>query len=200
MKLTELLKKIIKKWYVLGLFVLIFMGLGYVWSNYIYHPVYTAKTTMLVHPRKHTGESVDADIKLMPTYQGIMLGNAVLTYVKHDLAENSDYKVNVEQLSQQIHSYTDSNTLLIHVSADTPSAKTAVAVANTVVKQFKNHANDTMKIGKITQLMKAKKKNVTVSSRETKKFILTGGLLGLVIGLLIILFRIQFLSIRKSRG
>ncbi len=198
MKLETLIRKIIKQWYILVLAVVIFAGAGYLWSNHVYHPVYTAKTTMLVHPRKHTGASVEADIKLMPTYQGIMLGDSMLNHVKKDLAKHSKYKVSVEKLSQQIHSSTDSNTLLIHVTAGTTSAKSAVAIANTTVKQFKKHANDTVKIGKITQLVKAKKQNVTASARETKKFILTGGLFGLVLGLIIALFRIQFLSIKKS--
>lgn len=201
MSLKDFCYKLLKKWYIILLLVLIFSGAGFVWSKHVYQPVYSSNASILIHPRKHKESSVKADIALIPTYQGLMQDDKIISYTRKSLLKNDSFHGSTKMLNEQIHTLSNGNSLIIKITADSKtSAKASVIMANTMAQEFKKHANGIIKIGKISQVSKAKVSKTSVTPRQTKKFVLLGALIGFIGGLLLVsLFSLKkFTNSNKS--
>lgn len=175
-----------KKLYLIIILAIIGGGAGFAWSRINYHPVYTASTSFIVFHKN--SKKIESDLKAIPTYESILTNRSTLRAVQKKMNKVSGYNGSVSTLSSDITTITSPNSLIIKVSADAPSAKLAVAMANNSVTVFKKRINHVINAGTVRQLAKADAKDVTKTPTNSKKQLLMGVMIGFALGILLVLF------------
>jgi capsular polysaccharide biosynthesis protein len=182
----ELIHIFWKKLYLIIILTVIGGTAGFAWSRISYHPVYTASTSFIVFHKN--SKKIESDLKAIPTYESILTNRSTLRSVQKKMNKVSGYKGSVSTLSSGITTVTSPNSLIIKVSADAPSAKIAVAMANNSVTVFKTRINHVINAGTVRQLAKADTSNVTKTPTNSKKQLLMGAMIGFAVGILLVLF------------
>ncbi|MFC6170172.1 YveK family protein [Loigolactobacillus jiayinensis] len=187
--LKQLLKTILKFWYIPVVLALVVGFLSQHYAASQYQPAYTAKTTVLVKAKKenpnHLQQQVDGELSLMGTYRDLISSNKVMTKVHKALKNVKSYNGSVADLKKQVVVETNSDSLMLHIQTTDRSKRVAVKQTNTIATVFKQQIQTVSENSQVTVMSKAHTKSVSASSFSGKKAIVYGIVLGGIIGLFI---------------
>lgn len=201
MTMQHLINDIIKHWYLVIIIIILGGGAGYVYANHNYNPRYSSHALMLVSPKKETAKKIEAIKASMPTYQDLITSDAILTDVKKNLKDQVNYQVDVETLSNDIHTEAAGGSMVIKITTTASQKKLAAKTANLTILSLKKNIHKFSKIAKVKQITKSKSKNATlINGRSTSKYVLFGVLLGLVVSLFCVIALGITTSLRKDNA
>ena len=145
MTLQELFKIVWLNKFLIILVTLWVMVIGIVYTYVVVTPQYTAKTSLMVQVDVETsGTSEQSAISiaqnLIVTYKEFVVSNLVLESVIEDIDELSDYSISA--LKNDISISTTSGVLIIYISVENASPELAVEIANTLINNSIEIADD----------------------------------------------------------
>lgn len=180
--ILELLK-IAKKH--LKLIIAIMTGLTLIVSVFIFFvisPLYSSSTQILVNSRREgeiiQGSDIDANLRLINTYENIILSPVILDEVRETLALEMTH----EELSGKIRVGTQDNSQVFELEVRDESPEQAAIIANTVSETFENRIGDIMSIDNVMIIYSAIPRTVPIYPNKTLS-ILISLILGLMIGI-----------------
>lgn len=182
----DLVRLFKKSFYIIILSVIVLGVAGFFWSKYTYHPVYTNESSFVVYHQNV--KKRESDLDFMPTYEKILTNRMILQKVHKQMKSVKGYTGTVKSINNDLKVSTEPSTLIITVKGQGESAKLATALTNNTIKAFKKNVNKIVSAGTVHQLAKAKVKQASKSTANTKKMMLLGSLIGLAVGIVIVLF------------
>ncbi|NLK86635.1 MAG: hypothetical protein GX279_03980 [Clostridiaceae bacterium] len=188
----QLLKKILERWWILLICVLVSFSTAYVWTNNFVVPLYSASTTLYVG--KNTDqigiESSDLNLgsNLILDYREI----AKSKLVAYEVIDELGLRMSAGAMAGRISVDQRGMTRVIQISVTDPDPQMAMDIANTVAEVFKRKVIEIMQVENVQVIDKAELPMFPVSPNKRMNY-LVGIILGLAIGVGII-FLIEFLD------
>lgn len=190
--IKELLKILLRKWWIIFICVVVFGIAAYVWTNYFVTPMYSASTTLYVGKNTETVGIESSDL-----YLG---ANLILDYreiaksklVAYEVIDELRLKMNAGALANMIRVEQREMTRVIQISVSYPDPQMAMDITNKVAEVFKKKVIDIMQLENVQIIDKAELPGFPISPNNRLNYIV-GILLGLAIGVGII-FLIEFLD------
>lgn len=188
----QLLKKILERWWILLICVLVSFSTAYVWTNNFVVPLYSASTTLYVG--KNTDqigiESSDLNLgsNLILDYREI----AKSKLVAYEVIDELGLRMSAGAMAGRIRVDQRDMTRVIQISVSDPNPQMATDIANTVAEVFKGKVIEIMQVENVQVIDKAELPMFPVSPNKQMNY-MVGIVLGLAIGVGII-FLIEFLD------
>jgi capsular exopolysaccharide synthesis family protein len=193
MEIGEYLAALRKRWYVIVVLALVGAGFGYQQAQ-ASTPMYRSTAKVFVSLAR--GDTV-ADLVQGSTYTRNLVESYVqlstVPAVLEPVIAKLDLPVSAKQLAASVHAEAPLDTMLIEISATSPSPERASTVANAVATQLSKTveslsptSTDGVASVKITMVGEATPAGVPFSPK-TKLLVATGGAAGLAIGFIIAL-------------
>ena len=136
--LQEIAKIIRKRLLLIIILTVISIGISVGISFYVLTPIYQAQTQILVNQNNNTNEaysweSTQMDLRLINTYNGIIISPVVLNPV----IEKLELDVTLEMLRSQISVSNESESTIVYINVMDSDPIQAVKISNTVAEVFK---------------------------------------------------------------
>jgi len=134
--LMELIRVVLRKWYIIAGSVLIVMMLVGIYAYGILPDTYTAETSVLVQVRDD--ENVDEfdfaqGERLVSTYTEIATSNRVLEQLQDEMEEDLGVEYSKSKIRGMIEVNGVQNTVVIKLSVESTDKSEAVYMANTII-------------------------------------------------------------------
>ena len=193
--LKELLQLIVRKWWFVTLFMILFAAIGFTYSYSSYEPVFVADASMVINSKQikvQGGEvTLTNDIylsqKMVNTYQVILLSDSVLELVNQEM--ETDFNLDVMRRWIKVSSPKDTEVIMVEVTHS--DAEIAVAIANAMMKEAPDVISRTIEVGSINVMDYAKLPDNPIANKYPMNTAI-GGVLGMMLGLFVLL-GMQFL-------
>ena len=182
-----------KKVFIL-LTVVLFMVLGFVYSNFVVQPKYTAYTTLMLVQEQSadttslTASDITLSDKLISTYQELATSTKIVRSVLEELKIND---MTEEDLKKEISVTSKADTLIIKLSITDSNPERAALIANTLADEFKKEVPVHFKLNNVSVVDRAEVDNVPSNINHTRDlviFAIIGGVLSVAIIILINVF------------
>lgn len=187
------------KWYILGAIGLCVCVMSiYLW--FIATPVYQSKTQVLVNQVDSSesniqAQDVQANLQLVDTYSAIVTSPRILKEVEKEL----DNKYTQSELANAIQVSNNSNSQIIEIAAEYPSAKGATEIVNKTAQVFERQIPNIMKVDNVTILSQAQYAKGQAPVKPHKSLMLAlSFVVGTLIGAMIIFVQTIFDRTIKS--
>ncbi|MEN2667778.1 YveK family protein [Listeria aquatica] len=187
------------KWYILGAIGLCVCIMSiYLW--FIATPVYQSKTQVLVNQVDSSetniqAQDVQANLQLVDTYSAIVTSPRILKEVEKELGN----KYSQAELGGAIQVSNNSNSQIIEIAAEYPSAKGATEIVNKTAQVFERQIPNIMKVDNVTILSQAQYSKTQAPVKPHKSLMLTlSFVIGAIIGIMIIFVQTIFDRTIKS--
>lgn len=156
LNLQKIFSALKKNWKLISLITILAVAATAGVSYYLITPVYGSSTQILISQEQSetsllSNQSIEADLQLINTYSVIIKSPVVLDQV----IEQLDLNTTVEELEKDITVIAASGSQVIDLSVKNENAATAVQIANTTAKTFKNEVRELMNINNVTILSPA---------------------------------------------
>lgn len=181
----QILKFLMRRFYLIMSFVLVAVGIAAVFSFFILKPVYEAQTQILVNQNNSGIEGlnysfIESELQLINTYYVIIKSPAILTKVVDEL----DLDISSEELSNQITLSNERESKVINIKVEDGNPEQAVVMANKIAEVFKKEIPDLMSIDNINILSQAKLSDDPKPVKPNKLLNITiAAVLGFMMGL-----------------
>lgn len=154
--LQKIFSTLKKNWKLISLITILAVAATAGISYYLITPVYGSSTQILISQEQSessllSNQSIEADLQLINTYSVIIKSPVVLDQVIERLGLNTS----VDELQKEITVIAASGSQVIDLSVRNENATTAVQIANTTAKIFKNEVRELMNINNVTILSPA---------------------------------------------
>lgn len=139
-----------EKGWIIFLFTLVSVLVSALVSFYVLTPIYEAKADILISSKEKFNEntglnsSIDESIKLVPTYQDIVLSPLILKSAQTELKAAGHEDLTIDKKDVQIHTKDASQVFSIVVQHEDPQA--AKQIANALAKSFNNSVDSLMNL------------------------------------------------------
>lgn len=191
--LLELANKLKKHLFSIVCLAIIFAALSYAASVFIITPKYEAVTTMIVSNSKNEQNQKDGDVDinqinanraLVSTYSEIVKSRGIADNVISNLNLDMDY----EEFSKTVSIEPVKDTQIISVKVVDTIPERAQDIANETANIFKDSIGDIMKVDNV-QILDGATLPEKPSSPNLKKNTAIGVVLGLILGVMISIFK-----------
>lgn len=155
--LKEIIRIILRRWYVPVISTVLLMGVVYGISIYFIQPIYQSNTTLYIG--KNIAKSDDM------TYSEMMLGSELVKdyrelvksrFISKTVIEKLGLKnMNIDQLSSKLDVQNKNDTRIIEISTEDTDPKLAMDITNTVAEVFKAKVVDIMQVESVQIIDKA---------------------------------------------
>lgn len=196
--LQDLLKIIRKRWFLILSCVIFTSATAAVISYYVLTPIYQAETQILVNQKSTNIEqyqwvqTIEADLRLINTYNVIITSPIILTKVIEKLELNQT----PASLAQQITVTSANNSQVVNLVVIDEKASMAVKIANTLAEVFNKEIPLLMNVDNVKVLSVAKQVDDPTPIKPNKLLnISIATIIGLMLGV-IIAFLLDFLDTR----
>lgn len=177
----------------LALFVILGSLVTGLYAKHKRKTTYLSQTNILLEKnfsnRNVQNTTVLANINMMDTYKDMAEDPLVYKEAHNLLTKKLKRQITEKELKESIDIGSKPNSLILNVRATTNSKKKSVAIVNATSSAIcKEIAKNNPQMGEVQILSKAR--NVNVVSKTTpslKKYIVLGGALGLLVGMIITL-------------
>lgn len=174
----------------IGVFVLIFAGLGSFYALHHRHTTYDSERTIVVshsYAGAAANEEVQADINLGKTYANIVESKDVAKVAHQNMSKSMRKKYTVNDITSMVNAHNIMQTTLIKVSVKADTAKHAASLVNAVTDAAKNQiARKVPSSGNVVLFNRAKVSDATsTTSPSLKKYTLLGAAVGLLLGMVV---------------
>lgn len=186
LNLKDLCKKLINKWWILLICIVLSATFAYVWSNYFSVPIYSAYTTLYV------GKNVDeVGIQSNDLYIGTTLIEDYREIAKSKLVANEvinelGLKMSAGAMASRINVSQRGDTRVIQISVNDTNPNASMDITNKVAEVFKKKVSEIMQIENVQIIDKAELPLYPVSPDIRRNFIICI-VIGFAIGVGIIL-------------
>ncbi|WP_439443272.1 YveK family protein [Listeria aquatica] len=187
------------KWYILGAIGLCVCIMSiYLW--FVATPIYQSKTQVLVNQVDSSetniqAQDVQANLQLVDTYSAIVTSPRILKEVEKELGN----KYSQAELGGAIQVSNNSNSQIIEIAAEYPSAKGATEIVNKTAQVFERQIPNIMKVDNVTILSQAQYSKTQAPVKPHKSLMLTlSFVIGAIIGIMIIFVQTIFDRTIKS--
>ena len=183
--LQELVKIIRKRLLLIIILTFISVGISAGISYYVLTPVYQAQTQILVNQNNNSNEaysweSTQMDLRLINTYNGIIISPVVLNPVIAKL----ELDVTPEMLTNQISVSNESDSKIVYINVMDSNPLQAVKISNTVAEVFKEKIPELMSVDNVNIISEAKlSENPTPLKPNKILNIAIGAVIGLMLGI-----------------
>ncbi|EHN58728.1 MAG: Wzz/FepE/Etk N-terminal domain-containing protein [Oenococcus sp.] len=182
--LLDLLKLLIKKWWIWLLAAIIFAGFGFAYSRMAAFRTYHANAVLTIsHNYSNFGDNdkKNSDANALDlTQSDILLQNSIQALIKNS-AITDDAKKTVAFSSGDVTVTSPDNSVLMHISASAANKRKAVRIVNALAASTKKVLPRILPAaGKVIVAQKATN-TVRETGPSTRKFTLIGAALGLVL-------------------
>lgn len=192
--LSYLTKKI---WIVIFITVVVFAG-GFVYTNIIKKPVYSAKTDVVLisaNGKEVNSSDITMNNSLVKTYAEIVTSKDVMNKV----AENLNLPMSTDELINEVSTETATSTQLITITVTDHDANNSARIANEVASVFKNKIKETYSIDNISIVDKAEVPNEPSNVNPAKEYAIYV-IAGIALGVILVLILYTFdTSIKDSK-
>lgn len=189
-QLKDILRSLKKGWLYLIFIPLLFGAIGFLFSKYYITPIYSSKAELLVNTVQQDSKNsldVDTNLRLIPTYEGIIKSSKVL----ETASENSENEYKESQLREGLKVITHSNSQIIGLVMESDSDKKAVEMVNLYAETVKEEIPKVMGIDNIKIMTEAR---VSKNAKPISPNILFNTAVAYLIGLvLVVLVRISLI-------
>ncbi len=192
--IRQLFKLFLKRWWIIGICVILCTAAAYSLVTYVMSPVYKASTTLYIG--KNTDKIDDI------TYNDVMLGSqlvkdyrelVVSRMVSSTVIEQLGLKnTSASQLSGMLTVTSKNDTRVIQISTENTNPQLAMDITNRVAEIFKTRVVEIMKVENVQIIDKAELPQIPVKPDKVKN-LTVAAMLGIVMGCLII-FLINYLD------
>ena len=200
--LQELVKIIRKRLLLIIILTFISVGISAGISYYVLTPVYQAQTQILVNQNNNSNEaysweSTQMDLRLINTYNGIIISPVVLNPVIAKL----ELDVTPEMLTNQISVSNESDSKIVYINVMDSNPLQAVKISNTVAEVFKEKIPELMSVDNVNIISEAKlSENPTPLKPNKILNIAIGAVIGLMLGMgLALLLELLDTTIKSER-
>ena len=172
--LKELFELFVSKWIQILLIVIVFAGIGIVYSMFFVNPKYSANTTLVLTTASNEGDKsitttdVTLNSKLVSTYSEIVKSDAVL----NEVINNLGLKISQNSLKGAISVSAVKDADIINITVTTDNAEEAAKIANELAKAFCEKIKELYKINNIKILDAAMPNNTPSNINHTKDVII----------------------------
>lgn len=193
--LKELLEMFWHKKLQIILIILIFIGIGVIYTMGFVHPVYSSSTTLVlagsgsetsntnqVSEGSITTTDITINSKLVSTYSELVKSNNVLRQV----ISNLDIDVNEEDLRKNVSVTSVKDTELIEITVTNANATYAAQVANEIAKVFTEKVGEIYNINNVHVVDEAEVATVPSNINHTKD-VMIFALIGVVVAVIYVL-------------
>ena len=180
--LKELFELFVSKWVQILLIIIIFAGIGVVYTMGFVKPKYSANTTLVLTSSSNeidksiTTTDVTLNSKLVATYSEIVKSDAILSEVVNNLGTEISQKALKNSIS--VNAVKDAD--IIRITVTTEDADESVKIANELAKVFCEKINEIYKINNINILDEARP-NYTPSNINHTKDVIIFAFIGVVV-------------------
>lgn len=193
MSLKEIMHLLLKKWWIILIFMIAFGSLAYVLTNYYMVPVYTANTTLYVG--KNADEQgmslseLNIGASVVLDYREIAKSRLVASTVIEEL--NLD-NISAEELANSIRVQQRPETRVIEISVSHTDPQMAMDITNKVAEVFQKKIVEIMQVSNVQVIDRAEFPERPSFPNKRANYII-GVLLGLILSAGIILL-IEYLD------
>lgn len=187
--LGDLLKIVLRFWYIPLVLLIIGGFLSRTYAQKKYEPIYTAKSTVIVKQKhassNHLEQQISGELQLMPTYQDFISSDKVMEKVHKQLKKSTSRSESVTELQKKVAVITKTNSLILNIQSSDRSKSSAIKQANIVAQVFKKQIHTISSTSQVRVISKARSKSVTTSGFSGKNPLLYGAIVGAVLGVFI---------------
>ena len=185
---SDLLKYLLKKWYIIAFCVLAF-GIGsFIYSDSIKKPIYESNTSLVLtktNDNTITQNDLVMNQKLVYTYSELIKSKLVLNQV----IDNLDLNITYKELVSEINVTSVENTELIKVTVRDFDSEKSYKIANEIAKVFCNQVTKLYEINNVSIVDKAIKPKKAANDNVLKDLVLgIGAGILLSVGTLFVIF------------
>lgn len=191
--IKELIKAMLKRWWVLFIGTVIFGGLAYAWSYYNYVPIYEASTTLFVGKNIEQNGMSAGDLylgsALISDYREIAKSRLVASEVLNELGLKF---MSPEGMAGRVGVTSKNDTRIIQITVSDTNPKLAMDITNKVAEVFQKKVIDIMQVENVQIIDKATLPRYPLASNQ-KRNIMLGLIFGFALGAGIV-FLIEYLD------
>ncbi len=193
--IKNILYCIVKKWWLVLIFMAVSTAIAYAFTIYTYFPVYNATTSMIVNSNqiKVIGQDVvninDISLsrQLVDTYTVILKSNRVMEHV----VEKLGLSITPTQLRSCVSVYPDKNAGILYLTVTDPDPQRALHISKTIMEVAPDIISQTVEVGSVKVLDEAVLPRYPIPPSTVRNSLL-GMLIGIVLGVLIIVISKYF--------
>ncbi|NGZ78190.1 YveK family protein [Saccharibacillus alkalitolerans] len=198
MELKEYLSVIKKRWWVLGLALLLCLAAAIAYNSK-YQPMYKASVDLIVNEPSITStgqaqvdsNSIEANLKLINTYKKIITSDSITKLV---VERHPELNLTSTQVGNKLMIDSTQNTQVINVSVEDSSYETAATIANSTGNVFISQIPEIMQVNNVSVLNAADPNLSPDPVNDHRQMVIA---LALVVGLVLglgIMFLLEYLD------
>jgi len=185
--IRDLLRLILRKWWIFAICILIFGSAAYIWTNYFIVPVYSSSTTLYVGKNVESVGIQTSDLSLgtilIHDYRELAKSKLVAREV---IDEMGLYNMSPASLAGRIGVTQRNESRVIQISVADTDPKMAMELTNKVAEVLKKKITEIMQIENVQIIDKAELQPYPISPNKRLNYMI-GIILGLIAGMGIIL-------------
>ncbi len=190
--IKDLLRLILRKWWIFIICILIFGSAAYIWTNYFIVPVYSSSTTLYVGKNVESEGIQTSDLSLgsilIHDYRELAKSKLVAREVIDEMGLQN---MKPASLAGRIGVSQRGESRVIQISVNDTSPQMAMELTNKVAEVLKKKITEIMQIENVQIIDKAELQPYPVSPNKRLNYMI-GVILGLIAGMGIILMIIYF--------
>lgn len=189
-RMSELLKYLLKKWWILLICICLFGGLSFFVGKKVSHSSYKAELGVQLTPKNMQYYDVKNQINLMDTYKEVANSDKIMKQANNKLREmNSSYNGSTSELNSMTSFSFNNGSLIMNISDKSDSSIIAKDATKAVAKAFVKNINNVMHSNVNVKIIKpASGDYLHYYPSKEKKITFVGCIFGLFVGLIVCLF------------
>lgn len=190
--IKDLLRLILRKWWIFAICILVFGSAAYIWTNYFIVPIYSSSTTLYV------GKNVDSEgiqtsdlslgSNLIHDYRELARSKLVAREVINEMGLQN---MNPASLAGRIGVSQRGESRVIQISVNDTNPQMAMELTNKVAEVLQKKITEIMQIENVQIIDKAELQPYPISPNKRMNYMI-GAILGLFVGMGMILLIIYF--------
>ena len=185
--IRDLLRLILRKWWIFAICILIFGSASYIWTNYFVVPVYSSSTTLYVGKNTESEGIQTSDLSLgtilIQDYRELARSKLVAREVIEEMGLQN---MNPASLAGRIGVSQRGESRVIQISVNDTNPQMAMELTNKVAEVLKKKITEIMQIENVQIIDKAELQPYPISPNKRLNYMI-GVILGLIAGMGIIL-------------
>lgn len=163
-----------KRGWVVVLFTIIGLAIGYAVSNFAFKPTYTSTTSLLVNDRSKQAAGGQTDFNVINTYKDLIVSRDVLKPVVNNL----DDSLSVSDVRKMITVTTNTGSQVFSINVKSKDGDQATEIANNVSQEFQSKLSKMMGINNVSTIDKAQSDNQVKNSKSLFNTLIFGVIMG----------------------